>query len=46
MSVVRQDVEEDSNQIQTVARDVGYLKDGAYSLADELGLALHVIMGG
>lgn len=38
VAVMRQDVEEGPHQVEAFAGDVGYLEDGAYSLADELGL--------
>lgn len=37
VAVVRQDVEELADEVETLARDVGHLEDGADALADELG---------
>ena len=36
ISVMGEDVQECSDQIETFACDVGYLEDGTYPLADEL----------
>ncbi len=42
VAVVRQDVEEGPHQVEAFAGDVGYLEDGTYSLADELGLDVRI----
>ena len=41
ISVMGEDVQECSDQIETFACDVGYLEDGTYPLADELSRRLN-----
>lgn len=44
VAVVRQDVEEGSDEVEAFAGDVGDLEDGAYALAHELGGGLDCLV--